>query len=310
MNCGPGSKVQSCHVPPCSRPKGPTRAWLGSPESRMDACGDVTGMDFGAWSGRNVRSGRNARRGGFTLMEVIVGLVVASLTIAAGFATLAFVSERSAAAEVATSAALEGAAGRTLLVEWLSSARLSSPYRDSTAVHFISDLRREIGFEPFLYFGDVPVKYSGSTLHVGSRPDPIVLWRGTFEGREAEEHALAHDELVFPTAALTPLHAPYSIMRLYIDEDEATPERGLVAELTERPLEPPRRAELAPQVAHMEIRYLPDVEGAVDDLEWVDGWSQRNHLPRAVEITLFPAAGDSLPPLLRYPLRVPVGTLR
>jgi hypothetical protein len=208
------------------------------------------------------------------------------------------VSERSAAAEVATSAALEGAAGRTLLVEWLSSARLSSPYRNdlSGMVRRLLDAASSIG----------------SRDPSGDREEAEVVatWRGTFAGLEAEENGLEHDEIVFPTTGRTPLHVPNSIVRLYIDTDATTPERGLVAELTERPLDIPRRAELVPQVAALEIRYLPDVEGAVDDLEWVDGWVERNSLPKAVEITMFAAPGDSLPPLLRYPIRVPLGTLR
>jgi type II secretory pathway pseudopilin PulG len=304
MTSGPGSKVQSCHVPSCSRPKGSTRTGPWTPESRADACGDVAGMDFGAWSGRRAWAGRRARRrvrGGFTLMEVIVGLLVASLTLTAGFATLAFVSERSQEAELATAAALQGAAGRTLLVEWLSSARLSSPYR--------GDLRR---FLQAVRGVDEVLSSIRSRDRSGDREEAEVtaMWQGRFAGLEAEENALESDELVFPTTARTPLHVPNSMVRLYVDTDETTPERGLVAELTERPLDIPRRAELVPGVARMEIRYLPDVEGTVDDLEWVDGWNASNNLPKAVEITLFAAQGDSLPALLRYPIRVPLGTLR
>src|SRR5690606_24269629 len=66
-------------------------------------------------------------RGGFTLMEVLVALVVSSIALAAGFATLSFVGDRSRAAEITTLEALEGAAGRRLLIEWLAGARRSSP---------------------------------------------------------------------------------------------------------------------------------------------------------------------------------------
>jgi hypothetical protein len=231
-------------------------------------------------------------------MEVIVGLTVASLALAAGFTTLAFVGERARAAERATVEALEGAAGRMLLVDWLSGARLSSPYRSARfAFRFQSDRAG----------GD-----RGSASFSERRADMelIANWRGDFEGLDAEENALPSDEIVFPTTAQTPLHVPSSVVRLYIDVDPVTPERGLVAELTERPLDTPRRVELLPQVVHMEILYLPDVEGGVDDVEWSTSWIARDGLPKAVEITLTAASGDSLPPLLQFPIRVPLGTLR
>ncbi|HUG26106.1 type II secretion system protein, partial [Piscinibacter sp.] len=66
-------------------------------------------------------------RGGFTLVELIVGLTVASLALLAGMATLGFVSDRAAHAEDATRAAIGGAAQRALLVDWLSGARFRAP---------------------------------------------------------------------------------------------------------------------------------------------------------------------------------------
>lgn len=231
-------------------------------------------------------------RGGFTLMEVIVSLVVSSIALAAGFATLSFVEERSRAGEVAAIEALEGAAGRMLLIDWLAGARRSSPVR---AVSFDQLVVNRESTDPRSAFG------------VNDAP---VTWTNTFTGLSGEENGLATDEIIFPTTARTPLHVPNTIVHLYVDVDEQTPERGLVAELTERPLDVPRRVELLPQVANMELRYLPDVEGGVDDVEWEPGWAGRDALPKAVELVLFAAPGDSLPPLLRYPIRVPLGTLR
>lgn len=128
-----------------------------------------------------------------------------------------------------------------------------------------------------------------------------------FQGLDAEEHGVESDELIFPTTASTPLQAPQTVVRLYIDRDEETPERGLVAELTEREIDEPRRIELVPSAGAMELRFLPDLEGQV---EWVPGWLGIDQLPRAVELVLHPARGDTLPRSLRYPLRVPLGTLR
>lgn len=204
-----------------------------------------------------------SRRGGFTLLEVLVGLIIASIALTAGFAALTFVGDRARAAEVATLTALEGATTRALLVEWLAGARGRSPNR-----------------------------------------------AGSFQGQDGEAQGLDTDELIFPTTARTPLHVPNTLVRLYIDEDDETPERGLVAEMIERLQDEPRRFELVPSAARMTLRYLPDFGGS-PGIEWVDGWMMtQTRLPRAVEITLEPARGDSLPLLLRYPIRVTMGTLQ
>ncbi|MGH7503329.1 MAG: type II secretion system protein [Longimicrobiales bacterium] len=203
------------------------------------------------------------RRAGFTLVEVLVGLTVASIALTAGFAALTFVSDRARAAEAVTLNALEGAATRGLLVDWLAGARARAPNR-----------------------------------------------AGSFQGQDGEAQGLKTDELIFPTTARTPLQVPNTVIRLYIDEDDATPERGLVAEMLERLQDEPRRIELLPSAARLQLRYLPEMQG-VPGIDWVDGWLMaRPRLPLAVEIMLEPAPGDSLPMLLRYPIRVTLGTLQ
>ncbi|MEX0892846.1 MAG: prepilin-type N-terminal cleavage/methylation domain-containing protein [Gemmatimonadota bacterium] len=129
-----------------------------------------------------------------------------------------------------------------------------------------------------------------------------------FEGIEGEgEGGLPQDLLLFPTTARTPLNNRSTVVGIYIDEDPDTPERGLVAEMTGLDFTAePRRMELVPQAGAMQIRYYPETEGVG---EWVDGWVG-NSLPRGVEITLWPVAGDSLPALLRLPLRVALASLR
>lgn len=128
---------------------------------------------------------------------------------------------------------------------------------------------------------------------------------GSFQGTDNEERGgLADDQLLFPTTARTPLHVRNTVVRLYVDREDETPEVGLVAELTERIQDEPRRVELVPQVIGLDIHYLPE---AADAFEWLPDWLGRNQLPRAVEVVLQVPAGDTLPPLLRYPIRVALG---
>lgn len=207
-----------------------------------------------------MRPRRPGSRGGFTLVELLVGLTVSALALTAGFTALAFVGERSRHADQAAAAALEGAAARGTLVDWLAGARLRGAGRQER-----------------------------------------------FQGLDAEEHGVPSDELTFPTTARTPLQVAETLVRLYIDADLDTPEQGLVAELSERMTDEPRRVQLLPRVSRLEVRYLPDVEEAT---EWLPSWLNGNQLPRAVELTLGVEPPDTLPPLLRFPIRVPLGTLR
>jgi hypothetical protein len=80
-----------------------------------------------------------------------------------------------------------------------------------------------------------------------------------------------------------------------------------VAEFTERITDEPRLVELVPEVGAMEIRYLLPIERTVG--EWVDTWVS-NQLPLAISVSLEAAAPDTLPPLLRYPLLIPLETVR
>jgi prepilin-type N-terminal cleavage/methylation domain-containing protein len=128
-----------------------------------------------------------------------------------------------------------------------------------------------------------------------------------FDGQEDEKQGVPRDALLLPTTARTPLEGPTTVMGLYIDDDPETPERGLVAEMTGVQLGAEvRRFELVPQADGMQIRYLPNGPAP----QWIDGWQEQPSLPRAIEITLIPARGDTLPRLLRLPVRVAIGALQ
>ncbi|HSR42106.1 MAG TPA: type II secretion system protein [Longimicrobiales bacterium] len=206
------------------------------------------------------RRGSEARRDGFTLVEVLVGMAVAALVLTAGFSTLAFVRDRAVRSEAAVVPALAGATTRALLTEWLSGALARAPRR-------------------------------------GVR----------FQGLDAAVTGGVADEIVFPTTARTPLSVGTTVVRLYVDVQDSTVERGLVAALSERATDTPRRVELLPQVTGMEIRYLPNVEEAV---EWLPDWLDGRSLPLAVELRLEARGAEPLPALLRHPLRVPLEAAR
>jgi len=122
------------------------------------------------------------------------------------------------------------------------------------------------------------------------------------EGLDAREMGLPSDELTFPTQGSTTLRIPVTVVRLFIDSDPETPERGLVAELSGR-LGESATVELVPRATGLLIRYLPMGDGAV---QWTESWVGQTQLPRAVELTLLEDPSAPLPPLLRLPVRVPM----
>lgn len=194
-------------------------------------------------------------RSGTTLVELVVGLTITGMVLAAGYGALHSVIEHRRRAEEATREVVRTSTLRHTLTSWLAGARL--------------------------------------TVEEGG-PE--------FRGLDGIDGEAPVDEITFLTTASTPLEggAP-SIVRLYVDRDEATPERGVVAELTEWRGTRTQRLELEPRAAGLELRYLSGIAGGG---QWMPSWISSSVLPRGVELTLVPARADSLAPLLRLPVRV------
>jgi len=125
-----------------------------------------------------------------------------------------------------------------------------------------------------------------------------------FRGLDGTAGAAADDELTFTTDAVTPLGGVAALVRVFVDRDPRTPERGLTATLAEWGGTAALRIELAPDVDGFDVRYASRVFGGI---RWLPSWISRSVLPGAVEITLHPAASDTLPALLALPTIVLVG---
>lgn len=110
------------------------------------------------------------------------------------------------------------------------------------------------------------------------------------------------DELTFLTSAPTPLGSPETIVRLFIDRDEETPEEGLTAQLTEYLGNRSVTLELAPEAQGLDAEYFSRVLGAD---RWMPSWISSTVLPVGVRVTLNAAPAADLPPLLALPIVVP-----
>jgi hypothetical protein len=171
----------------------------------------------------------------------------------------------------------------------------------------------------FLSDSDGPVDVASAlALRGATTRNLLIEWLGearyrvgrrgaSFQGLDNQVFSTQADELIVPTTASTPLGVGTTVVHLYIDDDGSTPERGLVAALSELPTDEPRLVELVPEAGSLELHYLLPIEGTTG--EWVDGWIS-NRLPGAIEMILEPAPGDTLPPLLRYPILVALEATR
>ncbi|MFW5947893.1 MAG: prepilin-type N-terminal cleavage/methylation domain-containing protein [Gemmatimonadota bacterium] len=127
-----------------------------------------------------------------------------------------------------------------------------------------------------------------------------------FAGMDAVLDGVPDDELAFLTSAPTLAGVGDGVVRLFIDRDEETPERGLVAELSEWRGTRRERVELVPGAVSLDARYLFGVRGR----RWIPGWITSSVLPLGVELRLAAAPGDTLPRLLAQPIVVATGRSR
>ena len=128
-----------------------------------------------------------------------------------------------------------------------------------------------------------------------------------FQGLDGAYETRPDDELTFLTTGATPLGAAETVVRLYIDRDSLTPERGLMAELSTRQGSVRERVEIEAHADALDLRYVTRMLGHA---EWLPSWISSTVLPVGVELTLTPQPGDTLPPLLRLPITVPLGSTR
>ena len=125
----------------------------------------------------------------------------------------------------------------------------------------------------------------------------------SFRGLDGTSGDSADDELTVLTTAPTPLGTGETIVRLYVDRDERTPERGLTATFTEWRGVASQRSELDRRVTGLHIRYRSSL---LSGAAWLPSWISSSVLPAGAEVTLSGDGPDSLPALLRLPIVVPL----
>jgi prepilin-type N-terminal cleavage/methylation domain-containing protein len=122
--------------------------------------------------------------------------------------------------------------------------------------------------------------------------------------RGVRRGAPGDDELTFLSTGVQPFEGRSVLARLFIDGDGATPQHGLVVELTDPASGRRQLIELGRQVTGFSARYLV---GTGTASMWTPTYSSSVKLPEAVEITLYLPATDTIAGLAQLPILVPLG---
>lgn len=123
---------------------------------------------------------------------------------------------------------------------------------------------------------------------------------GAFQLVDAKRHGRDADVLLFTTSATTPLGTGETTVRLYVDDDDTTPEHGLTAELSSWAGGPAARLQLDTTIASVDVRCLTTLLGG---RRWVQSWLSPAVVPLGIELRLRSAA-KSGEPLLQLPILV------
>jgi prepilin-type N-terminal cleavage/methylation domain-containing protein len=121
----------------------------------------------------------------------------------------------------------------------------------------------------------------------------------TFVGADFVRGRVADDKLTIVTNAETLVDENESIVHLYVQHGSDEQSRGLTVEARGLERNGVIRKVLDRTVGGMKIEYL---SSSVQPPQWVTKWSSSTQMPRGLRLTLLPAEGDSLAPLLRLPI--------
>ena len=213
-------------------------------------------------------------RAGMTLMEVMVAITITGMMTAAGYGAFTSIIDHRRALREATERLERAAALRETLDGWLATARIAQQV------------------------GGVPAGRAGAAQTTRTFVDG-----GGSAIQSSAASAGPEQELTFFTTALTPSLAPNTRVRLYIDADESTPERGLtmeyqggqvIAGLGRRGLDSTITSMLVEFLDNRTHRWIRGGESTTQGVQTI-----------AVRITLSSADAsriDSLPSVLRLPI--------
>jgi prepilin-type N-terminal cleavage/methylation domain-containing protein len=214
-------------------------------------------------------------RRGMTLMELVIALAITGMMATAGAAAFGSIIDQRRAMLAATTDTERAAALRATLHAWLTASTI------------------------LVQQGGLPNGGRGGGAGTSLR---TVSPAGTSTVQSVIAATASGDELNFTTTADNPAQSSQATMRLFIDGDDKTAETGLTLEYKASTQSPLQRRELDAGIAGMTVEYLDQRTG-----RWYDASQASTITPRALRLTLQPAAGYPAPGLLSLPMVLPMG---
>ena len=209
-------------------------------------------------------------RRGVTLMELIVALTVTALMAVVGTATFTSIIDNRHILRESTAATETASALRETIRQWMLPATIRMPSAGA------------------------PRGSAAANVRMGANSAAT----RTQNGAEAVTAAAINgDELTFTTTAPNPTNSTNAIMRLFIDADETTPETGLTLEYQTSQQAPLQRRQLDSTIVGIIVEYLNQQNN-----QWVTSANATGIRAKAVRLTLLPADGATVPPLMSLPM--------
>jgi len=216
------------------------------------------------------------RRRGMTLMELVIGLAITGMMAAAGAGAFSSIIAHRRIIRDASVDIERAAAFREMLETWINAGTVQ------------------------IQRGGGP---RGLTRGVGAAL-PTGVRGGITSNTAAVSAATAiGDEITFTTTALNPAFTANARIRLYIDGDDNTPERGLTMEYQPNLQQPLVRRMLDSTIDTLKVEYL---DSRTD--KWIRASEAATIATQtAVRVTLLPGEKHAIPAILQVPMIFMIG---
>lgn len=220
-------------------------------------------------------STRSGTRSGMTLIELVIAITILAMMVTGGSVAFGTIIDRQQTIRYASAEVERAASMREMLRQWILQG------------------------EPQIQQGGVPrgarAGAQVATVALGSRA-------GSASTAGVTAAASTGNELTIVTSAPNPLMTSNVRIRIFVDTDDNTPERGLTIEYQASTQTPLMRRELDSTIGDLTVEFYDQRTS-----RWIPSTEAATGTPIALRITMIPADGFSLPRLLTLPLTVVFG---
>lgn len=222
-------------------------------------------------------------RSGMTLIELVIALAILAMVAATGGHAFGTIIDQQTTIRTASAEVERASALRETIRQWILQG------------------------EPQIQRGGAPRGARGGAAQTVAAVAPGSSSRGTPTGVTAA--ASTGNELTVLTNGPNPLMSASVRIRIFVDADEATPEKGLAIEYQSQVqgagnLSVLQRMQLDPDVGDLKVEFYDQ-----RTTRWLASTEASTGQPIALRFTMLPADGKTLPRLLGLPITLVFGEI-